>query len=157
MDQGNGTRYLVPGTAFRLPPPALTPTLTSCYPSVMVRRFIIRSFAAAFAVCFAFVTVHPAFADPCPVHEPALAMLAMAGHHTHHSPSGHDSKSHHCNCVGSGDCVSAFALVTPLLTFAPAVVSAATDAHVSPPQVAANARAEHSLPFSTAPPQPLIG
>ncbi|MGH7603677.1 MAG: hypothetical protein ACRENK_06720 [Gemmatimonadaceae bacterium] len=123
----------------------------------MVRRFTVRSFAAAFAICFAFVTVHPAFADPCPFHEPAFAKLAMAGHHTHHTQGGHDSKSHHCTCVGDGTCVSAFALVPPALTFAPAIVSAGTDAHVPPAQIVADTRAEHSLPFSTAPPQPLIG
>jgi hypothetical protein len=123
----------------------------------MVRRFTVRSFSAAFAICFAFVTVHPAFADPCPVHEPAFANMSMAGHHTHHAPRGHNSKSHHCTCVGCSDCVSAFALVTPSLTFAPATISAGTEAPVTQAQIAANTRSEHSLPFSTAPPQPLIG
>jgi hypothetical protein len=83
--------------------------------------------------------------------------MLMAGHHMHHAPSGHDSKSHHCTCVGCGDCVSAFALVPPPLAFAPANISAGTDAPAPPAQIAAISRAAHSLPFSTAPPQPLIG
>jgi hypothetical protein len=122
----------------------------------MARSFTVRSFAGAFAICFAFVTVHPAFADPCPFHEPAFAKMVMAGHHAHHAPKGHDSKSHHCTCLGSGDCVSAFALASPALTIAPAIVSAASGAHIPPAQLAPDTRAEHSLPFSTAPPQKLF-
>lgn len=148
-------RYRVRGTWHRPSSLCLPPPASRRYPLLMARSFIIRSFAAAFAICFAFVTVHPAFADPCPVHEPAFANMATSGHHAHHAPSGHDSKSHHCTCTGCGDCVSAFALTAASITFAPAV-SAGSDAHVPPAPIAPDARAEHSLPFSTAPPQTLI-
>lgn len=145
---------------------------------VMPRGTVTRSLSASFAICFAFVTVLPAFSDPCPFHDPALAELAatsasdlghqgasMVGMVHHSSATGQErggnhgthsqhQKSHRCNCVSCATGAPAFTLPAQPLSFAPAAISAGSRTPPPPSDTHARSRAEHALPFSTAPPLP---
>jgi hypothetical protein len=118
--------------------------------------------------------VLPAFGTPCPVHDPAFAKLAAHGHHAHESsgatlsdghntaahheelnaPTNHSQQRHHCTCVGCGDCPSPGALAAKPVTFAPALIAAGSEQPLPTATTLAPRRAEHSLPYPTAPPAP---
>jgi hypothetical protein len=115
-----------------------------------------RLLAVTFAVVFAFVAESPAFANPCPVHDPAFANLASGDHHAHHATQ-HQRESHHCTCVGCASCVVAYTLPSTSPTFAPAIVVAGSALPLPPIEKHARCTAEHERPFSTAPPPSLIG
>src|SRR5437660_5490963 len=146
----------------------------------MISRIATRIVAASFAIVFAFVTEGSAFDSPCPFHDPAFAKLAtssghasrtgassevadhhsLAQHHQHGVPGGdthHQQKSHSCTCVGCGCCSSPVTLSTTALSFTPATISAGTTTPPPPTERRACSIPEHTLPFSTSPPQDLIG
>jgi len=146
----------------------------------MISRIATRIVAASFATVFAFVTEAAAFGSPCPFHDPAFAKLAtssghasrtspssevadhhsLAQHHQHGVPGGdthHQQKSHSCTCVGCGCCSCPVTLSTTALSFTPATISAGTATPLPPIEKHACSIPEHALPFSTAPPQDLIG
>jgi hypothetical protein len=135
----------------------------------MKRGIVARSLALVLAIFFASGSVLPSLGDPCPVHDPGAAQLAMmihAGHSasgiTHHAaehfshgdtraPANHHS--HHCNCIGAGCCTASVMLPPTALTFAPADVSAESTAPLAPTETRGRSAVAHTQPFSTAPPQ----
>jgi hypothetical protein len=147
----------------------------------MISRAAIRLLAGPFAMAFALAMEMPAFRWPCSVHYPAFASLAtanhghqiavsnVADHHLSHAgnhatpaPANsdqHQQKSHTCSCICCGSCPSPFTLAPAALTFAPPTISAGTNLPLPPIEKHARSIAEHTLPFSTAPPPPssLIG
>lgn len=137
----------------------------------MKRSLAERSVAVLLAIFFASGSVLPSLSDPCPVHDPGSARLAMTSHaghsagsisheftsHSSHGTHGENSapanhKSHHCNCIGAGCCTASVMLPPNALAFAPANVSARTTAPLPPAETRGHAAADHALPFSTAPP-----
>jgi len=146
----------------------------------MISGIATRIVAASFAMVFAFVTEAPAFGSPCPFHDPAFANLStgsghagravgsgevvdrhsLAQHHQHGVPGGdthHQQKSHSCTCIGCGCCSSPVTLSPAALSFTPATISTGATTPLPPIQKHACSIPEHALPFSTAPPQNLIG
>lgn len=137
----------------------------------MKRGIAARSLALLLAFVFGSGSVFPSFSDPCPIHDPGSAQLAMMSHAGHsaramsHHLSAHSAKSEHdntgipshhgshrCTCIGSGDCAGAVMLPPNTLAFAPPALSANTAIPLAPVETRAYATAEHALPFSTAPP-----
>jgi hypothetical protein len=142
-----------------------------------MRGPLIRSLAGSLAACVVIVGLAPAFGEPCPFHDPAFATLAASSSHLAsssassaemkvHSPAAHrQSNAHHglgshrnahgCSCIGCGCCATSLTLNEQPLGFAPASVSAGSRAPFAPPAAPALLRADHTLPFSTAPPADL--
>jgi hypothetical protein len=139
-----------------------------------MRGPLIRSLAGSLAACVVIVGLAPAFGEPCPFHDPAFAALAASSGHTvssspstpemrSHSAAAHrQSNPHHglgshrnahgCSCIGCGCCATSFTLGEQPLAFAPASVSAGSLTPFAAPQVPELLKADHTLPFSTAPP-----
>ncbi|HEY1953827.1 MAG TPA: hypothetical protein VGG76_13565 [Gemmatimonadaceae bacterium] len=104
------------------------------------------------------MTVLTSLSAECQLHR-VVSSASPAGmeHHHHHlaAPAdsrGHQDKKPHSACDSCGCCVGAFRLLSPNLTFAPAIVVARSDAPLPPAPSLGSVRSEHSFPFSTAPP-----
>ena len=146
----------------------------------MARLPALRLVCTLMAAWFMFSMIQPAFAEPCPHHQPALVLLAsslrgggtgggerahamsaaemsaagMAQHGTSsHGHSGPHGATHRCTCVGVCGITGLIAFPGATLAFAPPHLAAGTTA----PRLTRTARlphqpAAHFLPDATAPP-----
>lgn len=145
----------------------------------MARPPALRLVCTLMAAWFMFSMIQPAFAEPCPHHQPALVLLAslrggetggrerahamsaaemsageMAQHGTSsHGHSGPHGATHRCTCVGVCGITGLSVFPGATLAFAPPHLVAGTTA----PRLTRTARlphqpAAHFLPDATAPP-----
>jgi hypothetical protein len=135
-----------------------------------------RVLASLVAAMFAFVTIEPLYAAPCPHHQPALVALAqglgathstsheMAGHqemsaaapHGSHA-SGHSDISHECHCLGVCCGVTPVAIAEQPEQWVPARVARRISLVSSAPAARLpRTSSPHTLPDCTAPPSALL-
>lgn len=140
-----------------------------------------RVLSAILAVWFSFVAIQPATAEPCPHHEPALALLAMgmrhregqlahglmghAGHQvnndSHHDPHnavhGHGApesghQHHSCTCLGACSASVVVAIVPTQIVAAPIPAIVAVEVDGSTARIFPRLPTPHFLPFANGPP-----
>lgn len=116
-------------------------------------RSLKRVFSGAVILWFGLLMTRPDLAHHCPAHEGRPGGMAATGHMAHHSSSGMPGHSGHQHCTCPGACCPGTtpAMIQPAGLRWLATATAERE-RPAPGRRLVAPRADHILPFATAPP-----
>ena len=122
-----------------------------------MRRPLGRTFAALFALWFAFSLAEPSALHACPMHGVGAASAHAHGavsHHAEHSSSDKQDAAKHCTCLGSCCASSANAAVPATGVSVETVATYALERGMPTLRARAITAPPFFLPYANGPPRP---